>query len=219
MSPSPRRDHAPLPKGRTGAAVAIALVVTAAGCGSAPDPERSAPSTAPATAPSGWSAVPGQVAEGPEVPPARDHADPVEVRIPSIEVRSPLERLGTDARGELISPRRPAQAGWFAEGIQPGDPGPAVIAGHVDSRSGPAVFARLSSLRPGAEIVVTDAAGARVTFQVDLVKSYPKDEFPTREVYGATPDAQLRLITCGGDFDRARGHYIDNVVVYAGLVN
>jgi sortase (surface protein transpeptidase) len=176
------------------------------------------PGGAPSGAPSGWSAVPGQVAEISAAAPVHDYADPVELRIPSIGVRSRLERLGTDDHGELRPPRDPARAGWFGDGVQPGDPGPAVIAGHVDSRTGPAVFTRLPSLTPGSAVVVMDAAGAAVTFRVEVVRSYPKASFPTRDVYGATPDPQLRLITCGGGFDRARGHYPDNVIVYAGRV-
>jgi sortase (surface protein transpeptidase) len=137
------------------------------------------------------------------------------LRIPSIGVRTTLERLGVDAQGELAPPQDPDRAGWFAAGVRPGDPGPAVIAGHVDSRTGPAVFTHLGAVRPGAEVVVTDARGAVVRFLVDAVRSYPKSRFPTSDVYGATPDAQLRLITCGGDFDRGTGHYVANVVVYA----
>ena len=206
-------DRAP---NRLGVLAAV-LMVCIAGCGTARDAVPRGSSTS--SAPSEWRAVPGQVAAVPDSEPGEDHADPVELRIPSIGVHSRLERLSTDARGELESPRDPARAGWFAGGVQPGDAGPAVIAGHVDSRTGPAVFTRLASLRPGAEVVVTDTAGRVVTFRVDLVKSYPKAEFPTRDVYGATPDPQVRLITCGGDFDRAGGHYIDNVIVYAGLAN
>ncbi|HEY7487482.1 MAG TPA: class F sortase [Streptosporangiaceae bacterium] len=203
-----------------GAAVGLAVLAGIAAYGSAAWTGTSSVPMAVATGvPSEWTAVPGQVAHIRVPPPVRDHADPVELRIPAIGVRSTLERLRTNGRGVLFSPRDPARAGWFAGGVQPGDPGPAVIAGHVDSRTGPAVFTRLKSLRPGAKIVVADAKGRAVTFRVDLVKSYAKAKFPTQDVYGATPDPQLRLITCGGDFDRARGHYVDNVVVYAGLAD
>ncbi|MEO5874940.1 MAG: sortase, partial [Streptosporangiaceae bacterium] len=123
--------------------------------------------------------------------------------------------LATDAKGVVVPPKKPMDAGWFAAGTQPGDPGPAVIAGHVDSKTGPAVFTRLGELKPGDEILVTDTAGATARFAVDEVVTYPKDRFPTAAVYGATPDVQLRLITCGGTFDEGRGHYRDNVIVYA----
>ena len=92
--------------------------------------------------------------------------------------------------------------------------GPAVIAGHVDSKTSPAVFFRLRELRQGAIVEVT-RAGAQIKFKVLEVRKYPKAQFPTDDVYGPTPNAQLRLITCGGDFDRNRRSYVDNIVVYA----
>lgn len=167
-----------------------------------------------------WSAVPGQgaaVSSGAVVSSGaagKQHGEPVSVSIPSIGVRSSLERLGVDGRGELVAPRDPDKAGWFAAGVRPGDPGPAVIAGHVDSRTGPAVFTRLGEVRPGAAVLVTDIGGV-VRFVVDEVRTYPKSGFPTSDIYGPTPDAQLRLITCGGDFDQVAGHYLANVVVFA----
>jgi hypothetical protein len=145
------------------------------------------------------------------------YAEPVMVRIPTLGVRTILERLPTDRDGHLQPPRDPARAGWFGDGILPGAPGPAVIAGHVDSRTGPAVFTGLGSLRPGDRIQVTDVKGRVVAFTVDRVRSYLKTEFPTEDVYGATPDPQLRLITCGGAFDPPSGHYRRDVVVYASL--
>ncbi|MCO6009851.1 class F sortase [Actinoallomurus purpureus] len=145
------------------------------------------------------------------------YADPVALRIPAIGVRTALERLSTDAHGRLRPPRDPARAGWFGDGIRPGAAGPAVIAGHVDSRTGPAVFTGLGALRPGARILVTDARGRVAVFTVDRVRSYPKTRFPSEDVYGATPDPQLRLITCGGAFDPASGHYRRDLVVYASL--
>jgi Sortase domain len=92
-----------------------------------------------------------------------------------------------------------------------------VIAGHVDSRTGPAVFYRLRELRPGQAVLVERADGTRLRFVVEQARSYPKASFPTGDVFGPVPSAALRLITCGGDFDRARGSYRDNLVVFAGL--
>jgi len=97
------------------------------------------------------------------------------------------------------------------------DPGPAVIAGHVDSVAGPGVFFELHSLVPGAEVSV-ERGGTWIAFRVTDVEEYPKDQFPTDKVYRPTPDPELRVITCGGDFDRAHGRYYDNIVVYARLV-
>jgi sortase (surface protein transpeptidase) len=92
-----------------------------------------------------------------------------------------------------------------------------VIAGHVDSRTGPAVFYRLRELRPGDPVLVERADGTRLRFVVEATRSYPKDGFPTADVFGPVPSAALRLITCAGDFDRARGSYRDNLVVFARL--
>lgn len=141
---------------------------------------------------------------------------PTRLRIDTIGVDTPLEALRLDAAGALTPPQDFALAGWYAEGSVPGDAGPAVIAGHIDSYTGPAVFARLRDLDAG-DTVEVDRGGRRLTFRVLAVKQYPKDRFPTDEVYAPTPNAQLRLITCGGSFDRAARSYRDNVVVYAVL--
>jgi hypothetical protein len=149
--------------------------------------------------------------------PARAIPPPTRLAIPHIGVDSTLETLDLDDRGEITPPRDYGKAGWYGRGVVPGQPGPAVIAGHVDSTTGPAVFFRLIELRAGDEIQVY--AGDRVsTFRVNRVRSFAKTDFPTELVYGPTPLAELRLITCGGVFDRARMSYKDNVVVFATLV-
>jgi Sortase domain len=142
-------------------------------------------------------------------------APPVRVRVPAIGVDSGLARLGVDASGALVPPADFTQVGWFAAGPAPGDVGPAVLAGHVDSRTGPAVFYRLREVAVGDEVLVDRGDGTTARFTVTAVGRYPKTAFPTAEVYGPTPDAELRLITCGGDFDRETRSYRDNVVVYA----
>ncbi len=143
---------------------------------------------------------------------------PLRVRVPAIGVDSALAGLGLDGAGALTVPADPDAAGWYAGGPVPGDVGPAVVAGHVDSADGPAVFARLDELAPGDEVLVDRSDGAVARFTVTRVERHPKDAFPTAAVYGPTPDAQLRLVTCGGAFDRAAGSYEDNVVVFATLV-
>ena len=148
--------------------------------------------------------------------PVRAAAVPVRVRIPAIGVDSPLAMLDVDDAGTLVPPADFARAGWFAAGTVPGEVGPSVIAGHVDSRDGPAVFFRLGELAPGNEILVERADGTTVRFTVSRTDRYPKDAFPTTDIYGPTPRAELRLITCGGDFDYDRRSYRDNVVVFAG---
>ena len=142
-------------------------------------------------------------------------ATAVQVRIPAIGVQSSLAALGVDDAGVLVPPADYAEAGWFTAGPVPGDVGPAVIAGHVDSRTGPAVFFRLEELDVGDAVQVTRSDGRDVEFRVTRVAQYPKDAFATAEVYGPTTGAELRLITCGGTFDRSRRSYEDNVVVYA----
>jgi sortase family protein len=141
---------------------------------------------------------------------------PVWIAIPAIGVSAPVVPLGLDRTGALEVPRDFADTGWWTGGARPGERGPAVIAGHVDSSTGPAVFFRLGELRSGDAITVERVDGSSVRFRVERSGRYPKDRFPTAQVYGSTRAPALRLITCSGTFDRATGHYLDNTVVYAG---
>ena len=140
---------------------------------------------------------------------------PVRVAVPSIGVDSGLESLSRDSTGSIQPPVNFDSAGWYSAGVVPGDIGPAVIAGHIDSAVAPAVFARLAELQVGAQVQVTLSDQSTVTFTVDRLEQAPKAQFPTDEVYGPTPTAQLRLITCGGVFDDSTGHYVDNTIVFA----
>jgi sortase (surface protein transpeptidase) len=136
------------------------------------------------------------------------------LQIPAIGVDTTVAPLGLNADGTAQVPSGFNFAGWYDLGPKPGQLGPAVLLGHVDSLSGPAVFYRLSALLPGDAVTVDDG-NQDVSFVVSSVSTYAKDQFPTDEVFGPTPDAELRLITCGGPFDYSIGHYEDNVVVYA----
>jgi sortase (surface protein transpeptidase) len=140
---------------------------------------------------------------------------PVRVEIPAIGVSAPLVRLGLDPDGTMQVPGDFQVAGWFTGGSQPGQLGPAVIAGHVDSHTGPAVFYRLRDLRPGDQVRVVRADGLVVRFTVESLASYPKWSLPDEAVFGATTAPALRLITCAGTFDRTRHSYRDNLVVSA----
>ncbi|WP_091537533.1 class F sortase [Modestobacter sp. DSM 44400] len=162
-------------------------------------------------------APPAPVLSGPAPAPAA--ATPQQVRIPAIGVDSSLASLGVDAAGALVPPADFAQAGWYSAGTVPGDVGPAVIAGHVDDYTGPAVFYRLEELTVGDAVQVIRSDGRTVDFRVTRVAQYPKDDFATDEVYGPTTGPELRLITCGGTFDTSRRSYRDNVVVYARSVS
>jgi sortase (surface protein transpeptidase) len=137
--------------------------------------------------------------------------------IPAIGVETPLVRLGLEPDRTMQVPEDFGRAGWFAGGPAPGEPGPAVIAGHVDSKTGPAVFYRLRDLHPGDHVDVTRSDRTRLRFVVEAARSFPKSGFPTAAVFGPTPAAALRLVTCTGSFDRARGSYRDNLVVFARL--
>jgi sortase (surface protein transpeptidase) len=129
-----------------------------------------------------------------------------------------LVRLGRRPDGSIEVPSAWDTAGWYDQGPRPGQPGPAVLLGHVDSKTGPAVFYRLRELRPGEIVRVGLTDGRTLVFRVQRTERYPKDKFPTEAVYFPTLDRGLRLITCGGDFDYAKGSYVDNIVVYATLV-
>ena len=140
---------------------------------------------------------------------------PVSLTIPLIGVQTQLITLGLTSSGALQVPSSTSVAGWYTGSPKPGAIGSSIIVGHIDSFSGPGVFYRLVQLRPGDKIYVKRANGTLVEFRVTSVQSYLKDRFPTAAVYGPTPDPELRLITCGGTFDYATGHYLSNIVVYA----
>jgi sortase (surface protein transpeptidase) len=145
-------------------------------------------------------------------------ARPVGLTIPAIGVRSGLVHLGLTSSGALQVPSDTTMAGWYTGSARPGATGAAVIVGHIDSRTGPGVFFRLRLLHAGSRVYVRRADGTLAVFRVTSLRSYPKARFPSLAVYGPVPDAELRLITCGGAFDAATGHYLSNVIVYATLV-
>lgn len=191
------------------ALLAMALVA----CGEAPAPRPAAP--APVPTPSAHPPTSTTVTTAL----ARAAAPPVRIAIPAIGVSAAVVRLGLNRDGTLQVPADFGVTGWFTGGPAPGETGPAVIAGHIDSRRGPAVFYRLHALRPGDRVTVERADKTTVQFAVVDTAQYPKRAFPTEAVFGPSPDPLLRLITCGGSFDRATGHYRDNVVVSARLAS
>jgi hypothetical protein len=147
---------------------------------------------------------------------------PVSVRIPAIGVNSRLLRLGLNPDGTVKVPPIQTSAGlaaWYKYSATPGQIGSSVIEGHVDSTHGPAVFFRLGALRPGNRIEVTLADGVTAVFRVTGVREYSKSRFPARTIYGTADFAALRLITCGGAFDYATGHYLSSTVVFASLAS
>jgi hypothetical protein len=149
-------------------------------------------------------------------------SEPVSVDIPAIGVTSRLLHLGLNADGTVQVPSLATSAGeaaWYKYSATPGQIGASVIEGHVDSYQGPAVFFRLGALRPGDVIDVRLADGVTAIFRVTGVREYAKSKFPAQAIYGATKYAALRLITCGGVFDYATGHYLSSTVVFASLAS
>ncbi|GLY78199.1 class F sortase [Actinoallomurus iriomotensis] len=150
-----------------------------------------------------------------------NRALPVRITIPRIHVNAPIEALGQNADGTVEVPTltRPNLAGWYKYGPTPGQKGAAVVLGHVDAHRHQAVFFRLGSLHRGDRIHVTRAGGSVATFTVDSVVPVAKDRFPTQSVYGKTRYAALRVVTCGGKYDKKTMHYLGNIIVYAHLVH
>jgi sortase (surface protein transpeptidase) len=142
---------------------------------------------------------------------------PVAISIPSIGVQSPIVDLGLNADGTVEVPSSFHEAGWYKYGVEPGQNGPSVYLGHVDSQSGPGVFYRLGALRPGDHIVIKRADRRLVTFVITGVRQYSKTAFPTLDVYADTAAPTIRLVTCGGAFDSATHHYLSNIVAFGQL--
>jgi sortase (surface protein transpeptidase) len=151
------------------------------------------------------------------VPPKPADFAPVAVRVPSVGISSPLVRLGLNPDHTLQVPDDYRVAGWYIYRPVPGERGPGVLAGHIDSKKGPGVFYHLKDAPLGATIEVERNDGSVAQFVVTAKEQHNKDAFPTEHVYGPTKDAELRLITCGGTFNRATGHYTDNIIVFAKL--
>jgi sortase (surface protein transpeptidase) len=181
------------------AALTMLVVAFLAGCGTA------------------TGRTPEPVAATPAAPPAA--IAPASVEVPRLGITSSLVPLGLNPDGTIAVPSldEPMQASWYSEGPAPGEVGPAVVLGHVDARGEPGIFHRLREVAEGDEITIGRADGTALRFVVTRVAQVAKAEFPTAEVYGPTAEPQLRLITCGGSFDRAAGHYRDNVIVFARL--
>lgn len=189
--------------------VAAASVPVAADVG-----QRSAPVPAQPLAPAAPAVDPAS--------PVLPAAAPTSITIPDIGVDAVVNQVGLNADGTMEVPQPGPtydDAAWYRFSPTPGELGPAVVIGHVDSaEDGPSVFFELDELEPGQRIEIGRDDGGTAVFQVDSVESYSKDAFPLTTVYGDTDHAALRLITCGGSFDEARSSYRDNVVVFASLV-
>jgi sortase (surface protein transpeptidase) len=196
-------------------AFAAGLVVIVGGTAGLLLTHHSTPALRPVAA--GVAALP--VPTGPIVAPpqsaAAQVARPVSLIIPLIGVKTNLITLGLAAGGSMQVPSSSTVAGWFTGSPRPGSVGSSIIVGHVDNDHGPGVFFRLPELKKGDDIYVKRADGTTAESPVTENRTYLKDHFPTDTVYGPTPDAELRLITCGGAFDSVTHHYLSNIIVYA----
>ncbi|MDN5917597.1 MAG: class F sortase [Pseudonocardia sp.] len=221
----------PAPGRRRRIALLVAAVLAVVGVGlvgfallnqeSAPEPTAVAVGPGP---PAGVPAIIGSFPESAE--PVGDllpASPPASISIPDIGVTSPVNPVGLNPDGTLEVPAPGPlydQAAWYRASPTPGELGPSVILGHIDSAAnGPSVFFELGRLGPGKNVMVKRADGSTTTFLIDSVRTFQKDSFPTREVYATGNRSELRLITCGGPFDSAAGSYEDNTVVFAHLVD
>ena len=173
-------------------------------------------------APQPASSAAGKLGPGRTRGPVLPRSQPVSVDIPAIGVTSKLLHLGDAPDGTMAVPDLDTSAGeaaWYKYSATPGQIGPSVIEGHVDSYHGPAVFFRLGALRPGDTVDVRLADGTTAIFRVTGVRQYLKSNYPAKDIYGKTNYAALRLITCGGAFDYATGHYLSSIIVYASLIS
>jgi LPXTG-site transpeptidase (sortase) family protein len=189
------------------------VLALAAGCGGS--------GPAPAAAPAATGSRPAPIAKpkADDFKSVRTYQDvpaPTRLRVPAIDLTSPpLEALGRASDKSIALPSRPEKAGWFDGGPKPGQPGPAVIIGHVDWDHSPAVFFRLRELEPGEDVYVDRADGSTLRYRITKVRQVAKSDFPTADVYAPDLEPSLRLITCGGDFDSTTRNYLDNVIVFA----
>ena len=197
--------------------VTAAATIGAAVVGQRSEPPRPGTSAAApaAAAPPVAATRPGELTTGPLM----TSSPPVRVSIPALKATAATVALGLQPDGAMQVPDSATDVGWFTRAPAPGALGPAVLAGHVNWKGRRGTFFDLGRLTPGAGISVDRQDGSTAMFTVTKVEQYPKDRFPTDEVYGATDHAALRLITCGGEFDDSTQHYRDNVIVYARLAH
>lgn len=145
---------------------------------------------------------------------------PTRLEVPSIGVDdASLLPLGLqpDRTVEVPPVTNPMEAGWFKYGATPGAVGPGVLLGHINGSGKKGVFYDLDKVQPGQQVLVTRQDGKKAVFTITAIRSFEKTAFPTQLVYGKTPDSQIRLITCGGVFDRQARSYLSNIIVFASL--
>jgi hypothetical protein len=214
-SPQHRAGRRRTAVGITASAVAVGLWLVVHGAGGGTVERPADPVDAKLAAAEARSrAEGGQRVDAPPLPPS----PPTRIRIPAIRVDAPMDGLDKGSDNRLNTPpvNNRNVVGWYRGGVAPGSQGNAVTVGHADTRTGPAVFFKLGLLRVGDRIEVVRRDRHKAIFTIDAVRSYAKDAFPDDVVYGPTKAAELRVITCGGRYDKHTG-YAANVVVFAHL--
>ncbi|WP_329278962.1 class F sortase [Streptomyces sp. NBC_01451] len=199
------RERRPAPA--TGRPEPVASTRAAGPANGQPGPARPTP---PAARP--------RVPVPPRAPALLPRSRPTALTLPYLDVEAPVVDLRLDRHGQLTAPPDDDSnlVGWYADGPSPGESGTVIVVGHRDTRAGPAVFVGLDEVTPGRRVELRRADGRTAVYTVYAVKTYDKADFPSREVYGARARPELRLITCGGGYDRRTG-YTGNIVVYAHL--
>ncbi|MFC8869194.1 class F sortase [Streptomyces sp. NPDC057148] len=222
VPPTPPADDTQVPAGqgsRPGTMVlcAVALLVLAVSLVGGND--TSADSSRPPLTPQPGASAPSAPSSADDSERDLPRSKPVRLLIPEISVDAPFTGLAIGKNGQLEAPPPDDTdlVGWYAKGASPGETGTSIIAGHVDTKTSAAVFARLSELDEGDVFRVERADGRTASFEVDALETFDKDDFPSKRVYGDTDRAEVRLITCAGDYDRKAKDYTDNLVVFAHL--
>jgi hypothetical protein len=193
------------------AAVAAAVVLAVAGCSGNAEP-----------GPNDGPVLSAPIVGGPvqAIPPLAP-SPPTEIRIDKLNATSNLVALGLNPDRTIAVPpvSQPQQASWYKLGPTPGAAGPAIILGHINGGGKDGIFAHLSDLRPGDQVQVKRADGKTAVFTITKLEQFPKNQFPTQVIYGDTSDAQVRLITCGGAFNKAAKSYVDNIIASGTLTS
>lgn len=195
----------------------LIFILFLAGCSGAqekeamPQPVKSIPAEAKSLKSSSSSQAPARKPE--------EGLTPEILSIPALGIDAKVEKAGLLSDGTMDVPKNDQNTAWYKQGARPGEAGNAVIAGHVDNKTGPAVFFNLKKLKSGDELFVSDANGKRKTFVVEKIESYPYNSAPIQSIFGRTDESRLNLITCTGTFDQSKKTHLERLVVYTKYKN
>ncbi|WP_122262011.1 class F sortase [Ornithinimicrobium cerasi] len=176
----------------------------------------SSPPSGPTPAPAAGSTTPGPGRSSAALPPAQEQAAPVRLSVPSLDLVVEIDGVGVASDGQMEIPEEPDRAGWYRYGPAPGsDAGSVVVAGHVDTTTGPGAFLDLTRVEEGAEVVVELDDGTSTTYRVVGGEQVAKSDLAVDEIFRRDGDPVLRMVTCSGDWSPRTGSYTDNLVISA----